>query len=71
MEITSERELAQLALIQPIVVSNHEQSTFQDYFKMLEKKLSENEIIQEFMVNILVLTNLMCDFFFHITTRKF
>uniref|UniRef100_A0A4X1VFU7 Tyrosine-protein phosphatase non-receptor type 20 n=1 Tax=Sus scrofa TaxID=9823 RepID=A0A4X1VFU7_PIG len=49
MEITSERELAQLALIQPIVVSNHEQSTFQDYFKMLEKKLSENEIIQEFM----------------------
>uniref|UniRef100_A0A8D1EDA8 Protein tyrosine phosphatase non-receptor type 20 n=1 Tax=Sus scrofa TaxID=9823 RepID=A0A8D1EDA8_PIG len=52
MEITSERELAQLALVQPIVVSNHEQSTFQDYFKMLEKKLSENEIIQEFMTGI-------------------
>uniref|UniRef100_A0A8C3YWC0 Protein tyrosine phosphatase non-receptor type 20 n=1 Tax=Catagonus wagneri TaxID=51154 RepID=A0A8C3YWC0_9CETA len=52
MEITSERELAQLALLQPLVVSNHEQSTFQDYFKMLEKKLSESEIIQEFMTGI-------------------
>lgn len=56
MEIVSEKELAQLALVRPLIFNTQEQSTIRDYFKILTKKVSEDEITQEFNVNILVLT---------------
>ena len=56
MEIVSEKELAQLALVRPLIFNTQEQSTIRDYFKILTKKVSEDEITQEFKVNILVLT---------------
>ncbi|XP_035883400.1 tyrosine-protein phosphatase non-receptor type 20 [Phyllostomus discolor] len=56
IQIVSERELAQLAQVQPLIFSFHEKSAIKDCFKMLQKKVEEHEIIQEFMVNILVLT---------------
>ena len=56
MEIVSEKELAQLALVRPLIFNTQEQSTIGDYFKILTKKVSEDEITQEFNVNILVLT---------------
>ncbi|XP_064451609.1 tyrosine-protein phosphatase non-receptor type 20-like [Mirounga angustirostris] len=56
IQIVSERELAQLAQVRPLLFNFHEQSVIKDCFKMLEKKVAEFEILQEFMVNILVLT---------------
>nr|XP_021555638.1 tyrosine-protein phosphatase non-receptor type 20-like [Neomonachus schauinslandi] len=56
IQIVSERELAQLAQVRPLLFNFHEQSVIKDCFKMLEKKVAEYEILQEFMVNILVLT---------------
>ena len=56
MEIVSEKELAQLALVRPLIFNTQEESTIRDYFKILTKKVSEDEITQEFKVNILVLT---------------
>ncbi|XP_045665935.1 tyrosine-protein phosphatase non-receptor type 20-like [Ursus americanus] len=56
LQIVSERELAQLAQVRPLLVNFHEQSVIRDYFKVLEKKVAEYEILQEFLVNILVLT---------------
>ncbi|XP_024906095.1 tyrosine-protein phosphatase non-receptor type 20 isoform X1 [Pteropus alecto] len=47
-KIVSERELAQLAQVRPLIFSFHEQSAIKDCFKMLQKKV-EYEIIQEFM----------------------
>ncbi|XP_074203830.1 tyrosine-protein phosphatase non-receptor type 20 isoform X2 [Camelus bactrianus] len=48
MEIVSEMELAQLALVRPLTFSSHENSTMKCYFEMLERKVSEFEIIEEF-----------------------
>lgn len=62
IQIVSERELAQLAQIRPLIFSFHEQSNIKDCFKLLEKKLAGYEILQEFMVNILVLKKSICDF---------
>ncbi|XP_058398824.1 tyrosine-protein phosphatase non-receptor type 20 isoform X2 [Diceros bicornis minor] len=49
IQIVSERELAQLAQVRPLIFSFHEQSAIKDCFKMLEKKRADYEIIQEFM----------------------
>ncbi|XP_029787940.1 tyrosine-protein phosphatase non-receptor type 20 isoform X3 [Suricata suricatta] len=49
MQIVSEGELAQLAHVRPLVFNFHEQSTIKDCFKVLEKKVAEYEILQEFM----------------------
>ncbi|XP_072799783.1 tyrosine-protein phosphatase non-receptor type 20-like isoform X10 [Vicugna pacos] len=49
MEIVSEMELAQLAMVRPLTFSSHENSTMKYYYEMLERKLSEFEIIEEFM----------------------
>uniref|UniRef100_A0A8B9WWT5 Protein tyrosine phosphatase non-receptor type 20 n=1 Tax=Bos mutus grunniens TaxID=30521 RepID=A0A8B9WWT5_BOSMU len=48
MEIVSEKELAQLALVRPLIFNTQEESTIRDYFKILTKKVSEDEITQEF-----------------------
>uniref|UniRef100_A0A8C2S9R3 Uncharacterized protein n=1 Tax=Capra hircus TaxID=9925 RepID=A0A8C2S9R3_CAPHI len=56
MEIVSEKELAQLALVRPLIFNTQEQSTIRDYFKILTKKVSEDEITQEF--NALKVKNL-------------
>ncbi|XP_022267546.1 tyrosine-protein phosphatase non-receptor type 20 isoform X9 [Canis lupus familiaris] len=49
IQIVSERELAQLAQVRPLEFSFREQSIIKDSFKMLEKKVAEYEILQEFM----------------------
>ncbi|XP_039089692.1 tyrosine-protein phosphatase non-receptor type 20 isoform X2 [Hyaena hyaena] len=49
IQIVSERELAQLAHVRPLLFSFHERSTIKDCFKVLEKKVAEYEILQEFM----------------------
>ncbi|XP_004416773.1 PREDICTED: tyrosine-protein phosphatase non-receptor type 20, partial [Odobenus rosmarus divergens] len=49
IQIVSERELAQLAQVRPLLFNFHEQSVIKDCFKMLEKKVAEYEILQEFM----------------------
>uniref|UniRef100_A0A8C0P5Y3 Protein tyrosine phosphatase non-receptor type 20 n=1 Tax=Canis lupus familiaris TaxID=9615 RepID=A0A8C0P5Y3_CANLF len=49
IQIISERELAQLAQVRPLEFSFREQSIIKDSFKMLEKKVAEYEILQEFM----------------------
>ncbi|XP_032694008.1 tyrosine-protein phosphatase non-receptor type 20 isoform X2 [Lontra canadensis] len=49
IRIVSERELAQLAQVRPLLFNFHEQSIIKDCFKMLEKKVAEYEILQEFM----------------------
>uniref|UniRef100_A0A667HKB1 Protein tyrosine phosphatase non-receptor type 20 n=1 Tax=Lynx canadensis TaxID=61383 RepID=A0A667HKB1_LYNCA len=52
IQIVSERELAQLAHVRPLIFSFHEQLTIKDCFNVLEKKVAEFEILQEFMFNI-------------------
>ncbi|XP_016056322.1 PREDICTED: tyrosine-protein phosphatase non-receptor type 20 [Miniopterus natalensis] len=49
IQIVSERELAQLAQVQPLIFSFHQQSAIMDSLKILQKKVEEHEIIQEFM----------------------
>ncbi|XP_012918620.1 FERM and PDZ domain-containing protein 2 isoform X5 [Mustela putorius furo] len=49
IRIVSERELAQLAQVRPLLFNFHEQSIIKDCFKMLKKKVAEYEILQEFM----------------------
>ncbi|XP_026918301.1 tyrosine-protein phosphatase non-receptor type 20 isoform X3 [Prionailurus viverrinus] len=49
IQIVSERELAQLAHVRPLIFSFHEQLTIKDCFNVLEKKVAEFEILQEFM----------------------
>ncbi|KAM5243507.1 tyrosine-protein phosphatase non-receptor type 20 [Hipposideros larvatus] len=49
IQIVSERELAQLAQVRPLIFSVREQSAIKDYFKMFQKKVEGYEIIQEFM----------------------
>ncbi|KAF6110968.1 protein tyrosine phosphatase non-receptor type 20 [Phyllostomus discolor] len=60
IQIVSERELAQLAQVQPLIFSFHEKSAIKDCFKMLQKKVEEHEIIQEFMA--LEYKNLPCEY---------
>uniref|UniRef100_A0ABI7WEU4 Tyrosine-protein phosphatase domain-containing protein n=1 Tax=Felis catus TaxID=9685 RepID=A0ABI7WEU4_FELCA len=52
IQIVSERELAQLAHVRPLIFSFREQLTIKDCFNVLEKKVAEFEILQEFMFNI-------------------
>nr|KAF6425594.1 protein tyrosine phosphatase non-receptor type 20 [Molossus molossus] len=52
VHIVSERELAQLTQVRPLVFGFHEQSAIKDCVKILQKKVEEHEIIQEFMFNI-------------------
>uniref|UniRef100_A0ABI7WF18 Protein tyrosine phosphatase non-receptor type 20 n=1 Tax=Felis catus TaxID=9685 RepID=A0ABI7WF18_FELCA len=49
IQIVSERELAQLAHVRPLIFSFREQLTIKDCFNVLEKKVAEFEILQEFM----------------------
>ncbi|KAM7074058.1 tyrosine-protein phosphatase non-receptor type 20 [Molossus nigricans] len=49
VQIVSERELAQLTQVRPLVFGFHEQSAIKDCLKILQKKVEEHEIIQEFM----------------------
>ncbi|XP_020136119.1 tyrosine-protein phosphatase non-receptor type 20-like isoform X2 [Microcebus murinus] len=48
-KIVTEGELNQLAQIRPLIFNFHEQSAIKDCLKMLEKKVAEYDIIQEFM----------------------
>ncbi|XP_045423784.1 tyrosine-protein phosphatase non-receptor type 20 isoform X2 [Lemur catta] len=48
-KIVTEGELDQLAQIRPLIFNFHEQSAIKDCLKMLEKKVAEYGIIQEFM----------------------
>lgn len=70
MEIVSEKELAQLALVRPLIFNTQEESTIRDYFKILTKKVSEDEITQEFKVNILVLTKVYMWFVFLLLDQR-
>ncbi|XP_036211942.1 tyrosine-protein phosphatase non-receptor type 20 isoform X2 [Myotis myotis] len=49
IQIISERDLAQLALIRPLKFSFHEQSDIKNDFQILQKRIEEQEIIQEYM----------------------
>ncbi|XP_069316476.1 tyrosine-protein phosphatase non-receptor type 20 isoform X5 [Eulemur rufifrons] len=51
-KIVTEGELDQLAQIRPLIFNFHEQSAIKDCLKMLEKKVAEYGIIQEFMFDI-------------------
>lgn len=70
MEIVSEKELVQLAVVRPLIFNTQEQSTIRDYFKILTKKVSEDEITQEFKVNILVLTKVYMWFVFLLLDQR-
>uniref|UniRef100_A0A2K6EW77 Protein tyrosine phosphatase non-receptor type 20 n=1 Tax=Propithecus coquereli TaxID=379532 RepID=A0A2K6EW77_PROCO len=48
-KIVTEGELNQLAQIRPLIFNFREQSALKDCLKMLEKKVAEYDIIQEFM----------------------
>ncbi|XP_054428370.1 tyrosine-protein phosphatase non-receptor type 20 [Pteronotus mesoamericanus] len=52
IQIVSERELAQLARVQPLIFSSHEQSAIKDCYKILQKKIEEREVIREFMTGV-------------------
>lgn len=71
MQIISEKDLSQLAQIRPLRFGFHEQSNIKTYFQVLQKRVEEQEIFQEYMVNISVLTKVYMLFIFHITTRGF
>ena len=57
MEIVSEKKLA-VSSGSTINIQYSVESTIRDYFKILTKKVSEYEITQEFVANILVLTKI-------------
>ncbi|XP_070288044.1 tyrosine-protein phosphatase non-receptor type 20 [Myotis yumanensis] len=49
IQIISERDLAQLALIRPLKFGFQEQSDIKNDFQILQKRIEEQEIIQEYM----------------------